>query len=442
MKISVVGTGYVGLVAGACLAETGHHVYCIDKDEQKIDLLNHGGIPIYEPGLKEIVEKSVRANRLWFTTDFVKAIQYAQVIFIAVGTPSDEDGSADLQHVLAVAKEIGTHMNEYKVIVDKSTVPVGTADKVRDEIAKYTTIPFDIVSNPEFLKEGAAVDDFLRPDRVVIGADSDQAREIMQDLYAPFVRQGHPVITMDVKSAEITKYAANAFLATKISFINEVANFCEAVGGDITKVRLGIGSDKRIGMAFLYPGVGYGGSCFPKDVKALIKTASDINIPLQVVSSAQKVNYEQRLLFLKKVYSVYGESLQGMQFALWGLSFKPRTDDMREAPALTIMEELVKRGATIHAFDPAAMEEAELRLSQVPWGKQVKLFPEQYDVLTNSDALIIVTEWNDFRDPDFDIIKSQLKQPTTIIDGRNLWDFSKIQKYNIRYISIGRKNLV
>ncbi|MCX7835608.1 MAG: UDP-glucose/GDP-mannose dehydrogenase family protein [bacterium] len=442
MKLAVIGTGYVGLVAGACLAETGHDVYCVDNDQSKIEMLNQGIIPIYEPGLKEIVDKSVNARRLSFTTDFAKAVQFADVIFIAVGTPSDEDGSADLQHVLAVAQQIGKFMNGYKVIVDKSTVPVGTADLVRKEISKFTSYPFDVVSNPEFLKEGAAVEDFLRPDRVVIGADSEQAKEIMQDLYAPFVRQGHPVITMDVKSAEITKYAANAFLATKISFINEMANFCEKVGGDITKVRLGIGSDKRIGTAFLFPGVGYGGSCFPKDVRALIKTASDIDVPLQVVSAAQKVNLEQRYRFLQKIYSLYSEELSGKQFGLWGLSFKPRTDDMREAPSLTIMEELVKRGAKILAYDPAAMNEAKRRLSKVSWGNSVTLVQDQYDVLNQSDALIIVTEWNDFRDPDFEKIKSRLKSPQTIIDGRNLWDLSKVGKYGFRYLSIGRKNLL
>lgn len=442
MKLTIIGTGYVGLVAGACLSETGHHVYCVDNDESKINLLNQGIIPIYEPGLKEIVEKSVHANRLWFTTDFVKSVHYADVIFIAVGTPSDEDGSADLQHVLAVAREIGKNMNGYKVIVDKSTVPVGTAELVRSEISKYTSHPFDVVSNPEFLKEGAAVEDFLRPDRVVIGADNDKAKEIMQDLYAPFVRQGHPVIVMDVKSAEITKYAANAFLATKISFINEIANFCEKVGGDVTKVRLGIGTDKRIGMSFLFPGVGYGGSCFPKDIRAFIKTASDYNVPLQVVSAAQKVNYEQRYRFLEKVYSLFGEELNGKQFGLWGLSFKPRTDDMREAPSLTVMEELTKRGAKIIAYDPAAMAEAKRRLSRVPWSNSITLVNDQYDVLNQSDALIIVTEWNDFRDPDFEEMKKRLKPPQTIIDGRNLWELSKVGKYGFRYLSIGRKNLL
>ncbi|MDK9700388.1 MAG: UDP-glucose/GDP-mannose dehydrogenase family protein [bacterium] len=441
MKLAVVGTGYVGLVAGACLAETGHTVICVDKDQSKIDILLQGGIPIYEPGLIELVEKSVKSDRLSFSTDLAAAVQASQVIFIAVGTPSDEDGSADLQHVLAVAQEIGTAMNGYKVIVDKSTVPVGTAEKVREEIAKYTNHPFDVVSNPEFLKEGAAVDDFLKPDRVVIGADSDTAREMMQDLYAPFVRQGHPVIVMDVKSAEVTKYASNAFLATKISFINELANFCEIVGADAMKVRLGMGSDRRIGNAFLFPGVGYGGSCFPKDVKALMKTAKDVGMPLQVVEAVSKVNYNQRYRFLEKLYKVYGEDLSGKTFALWGLSFKPRTDDMREAPALTIIDELTKRGAKVRGYDPAAMEEAERRLHNHPRRDMIALISHQYEALENADALIIVTEWNDFRDPDFDHIKELLKPPYTIFDGRNVYDLAKMAKHEIRYISIGRASV-
>ncbi len=438
MKLAVVGTGYVGLVAGACLAETGHTVICVDKDQSKIDILLKGELPIYEPGLLEIVEHAVKKERLIFSTDLPSAVRESQVIFIAVGTPSDEDGSADLQHVLAVAKEIGTSMNGYKVIVDKSTVPVGTALKVHAEVAKYTQHEFDVVSNPEFLKEGAAVEDFLRPDRVVIGADSDRAREVMQDLYAPFVRQGHPVMVMDVKSAEVTKYSANAFLAVKISFINELANFCEEVGADVTKVRIGMGSDRRIGTAFLYPGVGYGGSCFPKDVKALLKTARDNNMPLKVVEAASNVNYEQRHRFLAKIYKHFGEDLTGKRFAMWGLSFKPRTDDMREAPALTIIDELTNRGAQIDAYDPVALEEAARRLTNHPHRNQVNLCENQYDALKGADALLVITEWNDFRDPDFDRMKELLKTPQIIFDGRNLWEASKIRPYGFKYISIGR----
>ncbi len=441
MKLAVVGTGYVGLVAGACMAETGHTVVCIDNDQSKIDVLNKGELPIYEPGLLEIVEHAVKKERLSFTTDLPKAVRESQVIFIAVGTPSDEDGSADLQHVLGVAKEIGVAMNGYKVIVDKSTVPVGTAVKVREEVAKHTTHEFDVVSNPEFLKEGAAVEDFLRPDRVIIGADSDRARDIMQDMYAPFVRQGHPVILMDVKSAEVTKYAANAFLAVKISFVNELANFCEEVGADVSKVRIGIGSDRRIGTAFLYPGVGYGGSCFPKDVKALLKTSQDNKISLQVVAAASKVNYEQRYRFLEKVYRLFGENLEGKHFALWGLSFKPRTDDMREAPALTVIDELTKRGATISAFDPVATAEANRRLAKHPHRNNIMIAESQYSVLKNADALLVVTEWSDFRDPDFDRVKELLKPPQTIIDGRNIWEVSKLKPFGFRYLSIGRADL-
>jgi UDPglucose 6-dehydrogenase len=434
MKVTVFGSGYVGLVAGACFADTGNHVICVDVDEKKIANLNNGIIPIYEPGLEELIKNNCEKKRLEFTTDAAKGVRDSEIIFIAVGTPPDEDGSADLKYVLQVAKTIGENSNGYKVVVDKSTVPVGTGDKVKAEIAKYTKEAFDVVSNPEFLKEGAAIKDFLYPDRVVIGSDSEKALDVMAELYEPFVMNGNPVIRMDLRSAELTKYAANAMLATKISFMNDMANLAERVGANIENVRKGIGSDKRIGYSFIYPGCGYGGSCFPKDVQAIIRTANAYEYRLEVLESVENVNNRQKVIMIPKILRHFGSSdLKGKAFAIWGLSFKPNTDDMREAPALYMIDALHELGATIYAHDPVAMEEARRRGVD----KKVKLFENQYEALNDVDALIILTEWNHFRKPDFEFMNDKMKTPV-IFDGRNIYKRHKMKEIGFTYYSIGR----
>lgn len=438
MKICVVGTGYVGLVSGACFSEMGNDVICVDTNKEKIDKLNNGIIPIYEPRLDELVKNNKEAGRLSFTTDIKTGIENSLLIFIAVGTPTDEDGSADLKYVYQVAKDIATHINSYKIVVDKSTVPVGTAEEVRKIISVRQkelgkSYEFDVVSNPEFLKEGAAIDDFMKPDRIVIGADNPRTAEIMKELYSQFVKNGHPIIMMDVKSAEITKYAANCMLATRISFMNDMALLCEKTGADITKVRVGLGTDRRIGMPFLYAGLGYGGSCFPKDVKALIKTFSDIGEPSQLLTAVEEINHKQRIHFIKKILSHYG-SVKGKCFGIWGLAFKPNTDDMREAPSITIIQELVKNGASVNCYDPQATNEAKHILSD---DKNINYFKNQYDALKDCDGLILVTEWNSFREPDFEKIYSSLKEKV-IFDGRNIYDPENIAKRGFKYYSIGR----
>jgi len=440
MKVSVVGTGYVGLVTGACLAEMGNDVLCLDVDPRKIEILENGGIPIHEPGLDLVVARNVKAGRLHFTTDVARAVAHGTIQFIAVGTPPDEDGSADLQYVLAAARNIGRLMTDYKVIVDKSTVPVGTADKVRaavaDELAKRgSDAQFAVVSNPEFLKEGAAVEDFMRPDRIVVGADDEQAILLMRALYAPFQRNHERLVVMDVRSAELTKYAANAMLATRISFMNELALLAEKMGADIEAVRVGIGSDPRIGTHFLYAGCGYGGSCFPKDVKALIKTASDEGQELLVLKAVEAANDRQKHVLVEKVTRRFGEDLKGKHFALWGLAFKPNTDDMREATSRVVLAELFERGATVTAYDPVAMDEARRIFGDEP---RLRYAENPMAALDGADALVIVTEWKEFRSPDFDRIKATLKTPT-IFDGRNLYEPSLVQKAGLVYESIGRK---
>ena len=439
MKVTTIGTGYVGLVTGACLAEMGNHVVCLDVNAEKIKVLNDGGIPIHEPGLDAIVARNAAAGRLQFTTDVDVAVNHGTVLFIAVGTPPGEDGSADLQYVLAAARSIGERMTDYKVIVDKSTVPVGTADKVRAEIraalqARGADVNFSVVSNPEFLKEGAAIEDFMKPDRIVVGSDDEQATLMMRALYAPFTRSHDRLFVMDVRSAEFTKYAANAMLATRISFMNELALLAEKVGADIELVRRGIGSDPRIGYQFLYAGAGYGGSCFPKDVKALVRTGREYGQDLKVLNAVEEANEHQKRVLVDKVVRRFGEDLSGRRFALWGLAFKPNTDDMREAPALVVIEELTRRGAAVAAYDPVAMSEAAKLLSQVPGVS----FCERADhALQDSDALIIITEWKEFRTPDFDRIKSELKQPV-IFDGRNLYEPALMKTLGIEHHAIGR----
>lgn len=439
MKISVVGTGYVGLVAGTCFADTGNDVTCVDVDEEKINSLNRGSIPIYEPGLTDMVKRNVKEERLFFTTDIKSAVEEAQIIFIAVGTPPDEDGSADLKHVLAVARAIGTHINGYKVVVNKSTVPVGTAEKVEAEIKKHTDRKFAVVSNPEFLKEGAAIDDFLRPDRVVIGADDEEAAQIMRNLYRPFVRSGRPILVMDRRSAELTKYAANALLATKISFINDIANLCDILDADVEMVRKGIGSDSRIGPQFIYPGTGYGGSCFPKDVQAIIKTADEHGYDLQLIRAVEHINQRQKTVLMDKVMLYFNGDLAGKTFAMWGLAFKPKTDDMREAPAISMIKELNAKGAKVQAHDPEASREAE-KIFKDRIDQELFLVEKRYEALEGADALIIMTEWNAFREPDFHLIKETLHRPA-IFDGRNLYDPVRMQKLEIDYFSIGRPRL-
>ncbi len=432
MKVCVIGTGYVGLVAGTCLAEMGNDVICVDNNKEKLEQLKRGIVPIYEPGLEELIKVNVSENRLSFTDDLASAVQKSLICFIAVGTPQGEDGSADLKYVYQVAREIGKALNGYKVIVDKSTVPVGTAEAVTQIIKSQTKEEFDVVSNPEFLKQGAAVDDFLKPDRVVIGSDSQRATDIMQELYSPFLRTGNPVIIMDVKSAEMTKYAANSFLAVKISYANEIANICEKVGADAEMVRIGMCSDKRIGQQFLFPGLGYGGSCFPKDVKALLKTAKDSGCGYEIIEAADKVNKKQRKLFLQKIYNHFGENLTGKTFAVWGLAFKPKTNDMREAPAITIINDLLDKGAKVQAYDPKAFDCAELI-----FGNKITYAKSSYDALKDADALLLLTEWNEFRRPDFEKIKSLLKQPV-IFDGRNQYNGARLIQKGFSYYQVGK----
>lgn len=432
MNITVVGSGYVGLVLGACLAETGNDVTCLDVDARKIDGLKRNVLPIYEPGLDALVARNQAEGRLTFTTDAAAAIGSAEVCFIAVGTPQDEDGSADLTYVLAVAEAIGRHMRRELVVVTKSTVPVGTAAKVEAKIREFTDRPFHMCSNPEFLKEGAAVDDFMKPDRVVVGVATDVARQVMGDLYAPFVRTGRPVIFMDIPSAEMTKYAANAMLATRISFMNEVAMLCEKTGADVDLVRKGIGSDARIGPSFLFPGPGYGGSCFPKDVQALVRTGEEYGAELSVVRAVHVANERQKHVLGAKVARALGGRVQGARIAVWGLAFKPNTDDMREAPALVLIEELLAGGATVAVHDPVAMHEAQRRL-----GTRVTFAPNAFAALDGADALVVVTDWNEYRHPDFARIKAALKRPI-VVDGRNLYDPAKMRTLGFTYDSIGR----
>src|SRR5210317_68706 len=442
MNLTVIGTGYVGLVSGTCFAEMGNKVHCIDVDEQKIERLKEGIIPIYEPGLEAMVKRNVENNSLHFSTDLAAQLPTTDVAFIAVGTPMGEDGAADLQYVLQVTKSIGTHMTKPLIIVDKSTVPVGTADKVRNAIQEALDLrgenmSFSVVSNPEFLKEGDAIADFMKPDRVVIGAEDPEACEVMRKLYIPFFRSSMDrLITMDVRSAEMTKYVANAMLATKISFMNEVANICELVGADVNKVRIGIGSDSRIGYSFIYPGSGYGGSCFPKDVKALKKTALENGYDARLIGAVEAVNESQKMVIAKKVVTRFGEDLSGKTFAVWGLAFKPETDDMREAPAIYIIKDLVKRGAKIQAFDPKAMEEAQhFYLKDTP---NVKYTSNKYEALENAHAMILLTEWKTFRAPDFDAIKTALQDPI-VFDGRNQYSDIEMQKRGFEYYQIGKK---
>lgn len=434
MKVCVIGTGYVGLVAGTCLAEMGNNVICVDNDFKKLEQLEQGIVPIYEPGLEELIKVNVAENRLSFTNDLKSAVQNSLVCFIAVGTPQGEDGSADLKYVYQVAESIGEAINGYKVIVDKSTVPVGTAEKVTQIIKSKTNEEFDVVSNPEFLKQGAAVDDFLKPDRVVIGSNSHRATEIMQDLYSPFLRTGNPVIIMDVKSAEMTKYAANSFLAVKISYANEIANICEKVGANAEMVRIGMCSDKRIGSQFLFPGLGYGGSCFPKDVKALLKTAKDNNCDYKLLQAADDVNKRQRQIFIQKILKRFGEDLSGMTFAIWGLAFKPKTNDMREAPAITIINALLEHGAKIQAYDPKAFD-----CAQFYFGDKITYSKSAYDALSGADCMLLLTEWNEFRRPDFDKIKELLKNPI-IFDGRNQYNAERLKQRGFEYYCVGRNS--
>ena len=431
MNITVIGTGYVGLVAGACLADMGNQVICVDNNLDKLEKLKKGIIPIYEPGLEELVKSNVLEGRLEFSADIESAVKISEVCFIAVGTPQGEDGSADLQYVFGVAESIAKAMNGYKVIVDKSTVPVGTAEKVTELIKANTNYPFDVVSNPEFLKQGNAVDDFLSPDRVIIGSNSDKATQIMQEIYAPFFRTGNRVIVMDVKSAEMTKYAANSFLATKISFMNEIANLCEKIGANAEMVRVGISTDSRIGNKFLFPGLGYGGSCFPKDVKALIKTGTEFGCDMSIIKSADDTNKKQRKLFVDKIINKFGENLTGKTFAVWGLAFKPKTNDMREAPAITIINDLLKRGAKILAYDPKAIEEAKFYFQD-----RITYAKNSYDALSNCDCMLLLTEWNEFRRPDFDKIKTLLKNPV-IFDGRNQYNAERLKEKGFEYYQIG-----
>jgi UDPglucose 6-dehydrogenase len=431
MKIAVVGTGYVGLVVGACLAETGNDVTCVDKDEAKVRMLRKARIPIYEPGLNDLVRKNAAEGRLTFTSQLNKAVKGAQIVMIAVGTPQDEDGSADLQHVISVARDIGRAMDGYQVIVTKSTVPVGTAEKVRAIIRRETTHPFSVVSNPEFLKQGAAVDDFMKPDRVVIGAEDPRGAEMMVALYQPFTRTGAPIMVMDCASAELTKYAANALLATRISFMNEIANVCEMFGADVDRVRQAVGSDKRIGPSFLFPGVGYGGSCFPKDVKALVRFSADRKYDFKLLKAVEAVNDLQKRVLLKKMEAHFG-SLKGRTIAVWGLAFKPKTDDMREAPAIPIVQGLIDKGAKVQVYDPAAM-----KVARTIFGSKVHYALKSYDALRGADALAIITEWHEFREPDFPRMRKLMKTPV-IFDGRNLYQPQHMKAHGFIYNSIGR----
>jgi UDPglucose 6-dehydrogenase len=431
MKIAIVGTGYVGLVAGVCFAETGHDVFCIDIDERKVDKLKQGIVPIYEPGLSDMMENSISAGRLRFTTSLVEVLEKVEIVFIAVGTPMGEDGSADVRYVLGVAKEIGENMKTYKVVVDKSTVPVGTADLVAAEIRKYSTVEFDVVSNPEFLKEGAAIEDFMKPDRIVIGANSPKAMKRMLKLYDPFVRTGAPIYCMDVKSAELTKYVSNAMLATKISFMNEMSRLADAVGADINKVRKAVGADRRIGNSFLFPGVGYGGSCFPKDVNAIEKTGQSLGLPMEIMSAVTKVNEQQKRYLCDKIALRFPE-LKGLKFAIWGLSFKPKTDDMREAPALVIIDFLLAHGAQVTAYDPQAMEVAK----EHHLGDKIIYAQDAYSALDGASALVLVTEWTEFRSLDFSELKKKMKAHH-IFDGRNIYDRAEVESEGFTYVGVG-----
>jgi UDPglucose 6-dehydrogenase len=431
MKIAVVGTGYVGLVAGACFAEYGNDVICVDKDEAKVRALRRGKIPIYEPGLEELVRRNKAERRLVFTSALPTAVRKSEIIFIAVGTPQGEDGSADLQHVLDVAREVARSMNGYRVIVNKSTVPVGTAERIREIVRRETTHPFSVVSNPEFLKQGAAVDDFMKPDRVVIGAEDPRARELMTTLYAPFTRTGAPIMVMDCASAELCKYAANAMLASRISFMNEIANVCEIFGADIEQVRRAVGSDRRIGTSFLFPGVGYGGSCFPKDVKAVLKFAADKGYKFRILEAVEQVNDAQKGVLVAKMERHFG-SLKGKTIAVWGLAFKPKTDDMREAPAIVIIEKLLARGAKVQAYDPEAMQ-----VARGIFGSRVALMPRSFDALAGADALALVTEWHEFREPDFDKMRKLMRTPV-VFDGRNVYNREQMRALGFTYYSIGR----
>jgi UDPglucose 6-dehydrogenase len=438
MKVAIVGSGYVGLVTGTCFSEVGLDVVCVDIDSRKIENLKEGILPIYEPGLDEMLVRNMKKGRLAFTTSLAEALVDCEALFIAVGTPPDEDGSADLRYVLAVAHECGRFMSDYLVIATKSTVPVGTAGKVKQAITEELAlrgvdIPFDVASNPEFLKEGAAVDDFLKPDRIIIGLDSPRAENIMKSLYKPFTLNGHPIIFMDILSAEMTKYAANSMLATKISFMNDIANLCEIVGADINMVRRGIGSDSRIGNKFIYPGIGYGGSCFPKDVKALIRTAKDNQYDLRVLKAVEAVNSDQKLLMFNKIYNHFGGNLQGRTVAVWGLSFKPQTDDMREAPSLVIIEKLLEAGAQVKAYDPIALKEAKHHL-----GDTVTFVEDQYEALIDADCLVLVTEWPEFKFPNFKIVQKLLKNPV-VFDGRNIYDMNELKRMGFTYYCVGVK---
>jgi UDPglucose 6-dehydrogenase len=432
MKIAVVGTGYVGLVTGTCLAETGNTVICVDIDENKVNKMKNGKIPIYEPGLEVLFERNIEQGRLTFTTNLKDAVDDAALIFLALPTPPGEDGSADLSYVLGVAEDLGKIITNYKVIIDKSTVPVGTADKVRAAVAKNAKVDFDIVSNPEFLREGYAVEDFMKPDRVVVGLSSERAKKLMDELYKPYVRQGNPIIFMDEKSAELTKYAANSFLATKISFMNEIANLCEKLGADVDMVRIGIGSDTRIGKRFLFPGIGYGGSCFPKDVQALVKSSNEAGYHFSILDAVMDVNLNQKTIMFPRIMNHFGGDLKGKRIALWGLAFKPNTDDIREAPALYNIEKLVEKGATVIAYDPEAMDNVKKVV-----GDKIEYANNQYEAIKDADALFIATEWSVFRNPDFDKVASLLKNKV-IFDGRNLYEVDHMTELGFQYFSIGR----
>lgn len=433
MKITVIGTGYVGLVTGTCLAETGNEVLCVDVDEEKIEKMRRGEVPIYEPYLDTVFERNISAKRLKFTTDLHEGLDHAEIIFLALPTPEDEDGSADLSYVLDVAEKIGKHITSYKVIVDKSTVPVGTSEKVREIIAKNAESEFDVVSNPEFLREGFAVDDFLKPERIIIGSESPRAIERIQKLYKPFVRSGNPIIVMDEKSAELTKYAANSFLAAKITFMNEIANYCEKVGADVDMVRAGMGSDSRIGKRFLFPGIGYGGSCFPKDVKALQKAGKDKNYDFKILNSVIEINSAQKTILLPKIEEYFNRDLKGKTIAIWGLAFKPETDDIREAPSINMMEALLKKGANLQVFDPEAMQNIEKR-----FGDKLSYSESMYAALESADALLICTEWSIFRTPDYNRLRNLLKNPV-VFDGRNLYNVIDMESEGFTYVSVGRK---
>lgn len=435
MKITVVGTGYVGLVTGTCLAETGNTVICVDIDKEKVNKMKAGIVPIYEPMLDVLFDRNIKENRLTFTTELESSVKFADIIFLALPTPPGEDGSADLSYILGVAKQLGPMLNDYKVIIDKSTVPVGTAEKVRAAIAENAAAEFDVISNPEFLREGYAVEDFLKPDRVVIGTSSERAQKLMEKLYKPYVRQGNPIIFMDEKSAELTKYAANAFLATKITFMNEIANMCERVGADVDKVRIGIGSDTRIGNRFLFPGIGYGGSCFPKDVQAIVKSAGEAGMDFQILNAVMAVNQQQKTVIIPRLKAYFNNDLKGKKIALWGLAFKPNTDDIREAPALYLIEELVAAGAEITAFDPEAMSNVKKLI-----GDKITYSLNQYDALNHADALVIATEWSEFRTPDFEKMAEKMNAKV-IFDGRNLYALEDIESTGFYYASIGRETI-